>query len=81
MKTNKTIMSSKGQIVIPKIYRNQLGLHTGMELTVNIRNKEIIELKPVARNIQNFFALGKDASANKCEIDELISEAVIDNDR
>lgn len=81
MKTIKTTMSSKGQIVIPRICRNQLGLHTGMELTINIRSRGVIELKPIKRDIQDFFSLGKDANTNKCNIDELIAEAVIDNDR
>lgn len=41
----KTRVSSKGQVVIPKIYRQKLGWASGTELTVEEENGQLV-LKP-----------------------------------
>jgi AbrB family looped-hinge helix DNA binding protein len=41
-----TKLSSKGQIVIPEIIRNQLGLKAGMEFVV-VGDKDILVLKVI----------------------------------
>ena len=78
----KAILSSKGQVVIPKILRKQLGLHLGSEFIVCVKKKGIIELKPVSKTINNFFGKGKSSIIEKrSDIDDLIAKAVIENDR
>ncbi len=80
----KAILSSKGQVVIPKNMRNQLGLHSGSEFAISVKKRGVIELKPIARNIKDFFGKGEScASLNSTppDIDELITQAVIENDK
>lgn len=79
----KAILSSKGQVVIPKNMRNQLGLHSGSEFAISVKKRGVIELKPIARNIKDFFGKGKSASRleSTYDIDELIMQAVIENDK
>lgn len=81
----KAILSSKGQVVIPKSLREKLGLHSGIEFAIGIKKKGVIELKPVRRNLQDFFGRGKRNKTSKSpvgeDIDKLIAKAVIENDR
>lgn len=77
----KAILSSKGQVVIPKNMRNQLGLHSGSEFAISVKKRGVIELKPIARNIKDFFGQGKFALESTYDIDELIMQAVIENDK
>jgi len=79
----KAILSSKGQVVIPKNMRNQLGLHSGSEFAISVKKRGVIELKPIARNIKDFFGKGKSCSRLEIthDIDELIKQAVIENDK
>lgn len=79
----KAILSSKGQVVIPKNMRNQLGLHSGSEFAISVKKRGVIELKPIARNIKDFFGKGKSCSGLESthDIDDLITQAVIENDK
>lgn len=81
---NTVVLSSKGQLVIPKSIRNILGIHSGSELMLELRD-EVLEIHRVKGDISKFFGLGKSASSStdvhKEDIDDLISKAVIDNDR
>lgn len=79
----KAILSSKGQVVIPKNMRNQLGLHSGSEFAISVKKRGVIELKPIARNIKDFFGKGKSCASSEGahDIDELITQAVIENDK
>ncbi|MFY9589268.1 AbrB/MazE/SpoVT family DNA-binding domain-containing protein [Rickettsia endosymbiont of Halotydeus destructor] len=79
---NKVIVSSKGQVVIPKNIRTKLGLHSGSELIINYKNNKVLELYPIQKNIDKFFGKGKHRVQNeKVDIDKAISIAVIENDR
>lgn len=79
----KAVLSSKGQVVIPKNMRSELGLHSGSEFAISVRRKGVIELKPIAKSIKDFFGKGKRKSScqSSSDIDELIMQAVIENDR
>ena len=81
----KAILSSKGQVVIPKYLREKLGLHSGSEFTIGIRKKGIIELNPVRKNLKSFFGMCKQTATGKEvvseNIDDLIAKAVLENDR
>lgn len=81
----KAILSSKGQLVIPKLLRTKLGLHSGSELIVELTNNDSLELHPVKNNIIKFFGMGKDKVDDKImsieDMDNIISKVVADNDR
>ena len=75
----KAIVSSKGQVVIPKFIRKRVGIHAGNELLFNIRSDGIIEIKPVSRSIEMFFGRckrDKELPMSLQEIDRAISKAV-----
>lgn len=81
----KAILSSKGQLVIPKNLRKKMGLHFGSELTLELTNKNTLEISPITQNISKFFGMGKSKINQQImsidDIDKAISEAVIKNDR
>lgn len=78
-------LSSKGQLVIPKSIRNILGIHSGSELMLKVKNNGALEVYPVKGHIKIFFGLGKTKELTNQEtdedIDKMISKAVINNDR
>lgn len=81
----KAILSSKGQLVIPKNLRKKMGLHFGSELTLELTNKNTLEVSPITQNISKFFGMGKSKINQQImsidDIDKAISRAVIKNDR
>ncbi len=84
----KTTLSSKGQVVIPKALREELGFYTGIEFVINLNANKLIELQPIRQDISKFFGMGirKDKNHKKQhiidnEIDQLIGKAVLENDR
>lgn len=80
---NKAVVSSKGQIVIPKLLRQQLGIHAGNELLFTARPDGIIEIKPMERSIEMFFGRCKgetEAPMSVEEMDTAIMEAVSEDD-
>ncbi len=81
---HKASVSSKGQIVIPKVLREQLGIHAGHELLFNVRiGDKVIELKTLDRSIDMFFGRckrGKGKPMSVKEMDDAIMSAVSEND-
>lgn len=81
----RSILSSKGQLIIPKPLRSKLGLHLGSEISIELKQGNILELKPIKKNITGFFGLGKNKTRNQAmsieEIDKAISQAVAENDK
>lgn len=80
---NKAIVSSKGQVVIPKLLREKFGIHAGNELLFKARPDGIIEMKPVERSIEMFFGRCKqtgEAPMSVKEMDEAIAQAVSEED-
>ncbi|MCW5952322.1 MAG: AbrB/MazE/SpoVT family DNA-binding domain-containing protein [Propionibacteriaceae bacterium] len=80
----KVILSSKGQLVIPKNIRNAIGLLAGSEISLDVTSDNKIELSLICHEITDFFGAGKEHST-RCttldEIDNAIAKAVTDNDR
>ncbi|AFB30243.1 AbrB/MazE/SpoVT family DNA-binding domain-containing protein [Rickettsia rickettsii] len=81
-KSARVVISSKGQVIIPKYIRNKLGLHSGSELIINYKKNEPLELLPIKKDIYSFFGKGKHKAKNgPVDVDEAISIEVIENDR
>lgn len=81
---SKVIVSSKGQVVIPRILREKLGIHAGNELLFKVRADGVIEIKPLQRSIKMFFGRcrrAKEAPMSVEDMDAAIMRAVMDNDR
>ena len=74
-----TIVSSKGQVVIPKIIRDALGLHSGSQLFIHVRADHTLELSPLQKNITLFFGQGSLEKTELVDIDEAIGQAISDN--
>jgi len=81
----KTILSSKGQLIIPKFLRSKLGLHLGSEIMIELKQNDTLELRPMRKDIKSFFGLGKNKAKTKImsieDMDNAIGKAVTDNDR
>ena len=81
---SKVIISSKGQVVIPRKFRELLGIHAGLELLLKVRKDGVIEMKPSERSIDMFFGRckrEKEATMSIADMDEAIESAVIENER
>jgi len=79
----KTVLSSKGQMIIPKKMRSIMGLHTGSKLILKLDNNHL-EVIPVKKDISCFFGMGKKESVSFKEvgdIDQAIEKSVLDNDK
>lgn len=76
---DKVIVSSKGQIVIPKALRIKLGIHAGNELLFTVRFNGVIEITPIKRSIEMLFGCCKrdhESPMSVQEMDEAIMKAV-----
>lgn len=82
--TSTTILSSKGQVVIPKIFRERLGLHPGSELLISLKSKGVLEFKPVQRHISEMFGKGAPYITNQPplsieDMDNAIAQAIMED--
>ena len=88
MKTNlaentKAVVSSKGQVVIPRDIRKALGIHAGTELIFSVLNDGTLTARPASRSLSNFFGRCKqegDPSMSIDDMDDAIAQAVLEND-
>ena len=80
---SKAIVSSKGQVVIPRKLREKAGIYAGNELFFKVRPDGVIEIRQLTRSIDKFF--GRCKQKNKVslsikDMDAAIMQAVIEND-
>jgi AbrB family looped-hinge helix DNA binding protein len=77
---SKTVVSSQGQVVIPKFIREAIGLHSGSELALSVREDHVLELTPIHRDIREFFGKGSARTQDKKmsigEVDDAIAKVV-----
>lgn len=85
IKTNcKAVVSSRGQVVIPIMLREKLGIHAGSELFFKIRADGIMEVKRVPRSIDSLFGRCKHENQKPMsikEMDEAIMQAVSEKEK
>ena len=80
---DKAIVSSKGQVVIPRNLREAMGIHAGTELIFSKEKEDTIQIKIQSRKIKNFFGRGKGYASKPlslAEMDAAIMKAVLEND-
>lgn len=53
----QTTLTSKGQITIPKIIRDFIGLHTGDKIEFVITEKNEVLLKPITKKVDEVFCV------------------------
>ena len=77
---NRAILSSKGQVVIPKLLRTLLGLHAGSELVFEVQGDHTLVVKPTQRKIEMLFNLCQKTPAPAVStnaMDSAIGEAIL----
>ena len=74
----KRNVGPKGQVVIPKQMRDALGLKPGVEITLELRNQEIIIKKPQVRgNYTEYFITTSSPKLKKLiNIKDLLNQEV-----
>lgn len=55
--SESVVLSTKGQIVIPRILREVAGLAAGVRLIMQMREDGIIEIRPFRRRIDETFGM------------------------
>lgn len=76
-------LTSKGQITIPKVVRDNLNLKTGDKLDFRIENGEI-KIVPVSNSIEEVYGLLARKKQKKISIDDMnkkIKKAIVDKNR
>ena len=81
----RAFLSSRGQMVIPKVIRNSLQLGPGFEVRVALRSDGVIEIRPVRRTIAELFGHAEEAaglpSTDLISDQDAIEIAVLESDR
>ena len=74
---NKNV-GSKGQVVIPKRMREALGLKPGVEVTLELRNQEIVIKKPQVRGsyTEYFITTSSPKLKKRINIKKLLNQEV-----
>lgn len=82
----KAVVSSKGQLVIPKVLRKSLGIHSGMEVFLTFKRNGTLELSPAKRSLHQFFGRCKEEDHDfkpeqtSSSDDLCLMQAVLQND-
>ena len=79
----ETVLSSKGQMIIPKKIRDLMGLNAGSKLILKLEDNNL-HIIPIKKDVSSFFAMGKKDNNTIMtveDIDMAIEEAVTNNDK
>jgi AbrB family looped-hinge helix DNA binding protein len=75
--TQTVILSTKGQLVLPRSIRTSAGLHAGSALTVTLEPDGTITVRPVRGRLEAFFqALDGVTAAGPLDVDAAILASV-----
>ncbi len=77
--STKVILSSKGQLAIPKRFRKALGMELGSEVQLTLKKDGTLELAPVRSSITEIFGMMSTSRVTTLtieEMDEAIMQAV-----
>ncbi len=77
------ILTSKGQITIPKNVRNKLNLKTGDKLDFKVTDGEVI-LIPVSKSVSEVFGILSGKTDKKISLDQmnvLLKERILDRNK
>jgi AbrB family looped-hinge helix DNA binding protein len=77
MTKNTRIIGPKGQVVIPKEIRDEAGLTEGVEVTIELRNGEVVLRRPAPSTksyLEYFTSTYGEKVKGKVDIEKLIEE-------
>lgn len=78
--SSKIVVSTRGQLVIPKEVRDACGIHGGSEIMVRTREDGVIELRPLRRSVGDLFKSQLSATGQAIDVNQAVGEAVEEND-
>lgn len=75
------ILSSKGQLVIPKALREALGLHSGSEVLLTMEPNGSLNLSPLKLPLEGLFGMLHDPGHERLDVDETIRKRMREKHR
>jgi AbrB family looped-hinge helix DNA binding protein len=76
----KRTIGSKGQVVIPKVVRNHLGVEPGSEVIFEVKENEIV-IKPSkapADIVDEYVSIITSKLKNRVQLDQIIEEEAVE---
>jgi antitoxin PrlF len=67
----KTTLTSKGQVTIPKIVREFIGLHTGDKIEFVITEKNEVLLRPITKKVDDVFGVLYKPDRNAVTVEDM----------
>jgi AbrB family looped-hinge helix DNA binding protein len=74
--TAHATLSSKGQLVIPKVLREALGLHAGAEVVLTTETDGTLNLSPLRVPVDHLFGMLHQAGRPTVDVDAAILESI-----
>ncbi|MEQ1486679.1 AbrB/MazE/SpoVT family DNA-binding domain-containing protein [Methyloglobulus sp.] len=67
----QTTLTSKGQVTIPKIVRDFIGLHVGDKIEFVITEKNEVLLRPITKKVDDVFGVLYKSDRNAITVEEM----------
>ena len=64
-------ITSKGQITIPKVVRNSLGLNPGDRVAFEVRGQSEVVLRPLIKSVEEVFGRLSSLKISKKSVDDM----------
>ncbi|MCH7916673.1 MAG: type II toxin-antitoxin system PrlF family antitoxin [Planctomycetes bacterium] len=65
------LITSKGQITIPKVVRNSLGLNPGDRVAFEVRGQSEVVLRPLTKSVEEVFGRLSSLKISKKSVDDM----------